>query len=236
MENPNDKYRGWLGIAVIVISVLLLIVVSIMIISGEKSSVEDYKYVFTSILPLVGTWVGVVLAFYFGKENYDAVSKNYKQIIDRLSPEILDDIPVGRVMILKKTMILKKWSEIKNKTINEVRDFLLSVDKSRLPVLDNNGKVLYIIHTSMLSQPEKDDSGNVKPIDGKEKMESFVERNKKTFGQVVTAKSEDTVEIVRGLMNLKPGCKDVFVLGANDTTIGWITDTLILRYINSKKI
>jgi hypothetical protein len=230
----ESKVRAWLGIGVIIISILALVLVGIKIIANNEG--EDAKFVYSSLLPLVGTWVGVVLAFYFGKENYEAVSKDYRQIIDKLSPEVLDDIPAGQIMISRKTMISRKWSELKGQSIKEVRDFLMNVEKSRLPILNDKGKVIYIIHTSMLSRPEKDAQGNSQPPKDNEKMETFVKRYEAIFGQIVEAKREDKVETVRGIMNSKPGCKDVFVKGADETTIGWLTDTLILRYMNSKRL
>ena len=68
------NFREWLGIVVIVISVIVLGFVGYKIIGQGQS--EDYQFVYSSLLPLVGTWVGVVLAFYFGKENYEVVFRN----------------------------------------------------------------------------------------------------------------------------------------------------------------
>ena len=228
------NFREWLGIIVIVISVIVLGFVGYKIISQGQS--EDYQYVYSSLLPLVGTWVGVVLAFYFGKENYEVASKRYEKIIDKLSPDILDNVAVNQVMISKKTMVSKKWDDIKDKKVQEIIDFLLDVDKSRLPVLDNDDKVKYIIHSSLLTKPFKDSNNQVQPANTSETMSAFVKKNEKIVKTIILVKENEILENVRKTMNSKPECKDVFVENNDNQLVGWLTDTLILRYINSKKL
>ena len=38
------------------------------------------------LLPVIGAWVGAVLAFYFGNENFDAASKSAANLVSELSP------------------------------------------------------------------------------------------------------------------------------------------------------
>ena len=76
------NFREWLGIIVVFISIIVLSFVGYKIIAVGKS--VDYQFVYSSLLPLVGTWVGIVLAFYFGKENYEAARKRYENRIYEL--------------------------------------------------------------------------------------------------------------------------------------------------------
>jgi CBS domain-containing protein len=227
-------FRELLGLIVILVSVIALVAVGYKIVSTGKTT-EDYQFVYSSLLPLVGTWVGVVLAFYFGKENYEAASKHYENIIEKLTPEILDDIHVYQIMIARKTMIAKKWNDIENKTVKEVIDFLIEVDKSRLPVVDANGKIKYIIHSSLLSMPTKDITNQIQPANPSEKMSDFVKRYLGVIDQIVLVKEDEILENVRKTISSKPNCEDVFIEDANGILVGWLTNTLILRYINSKK-
>ena len=88
------EFREKLGLIVIIISVIILGLVGAIIIWKDSSKAQ---FVYTSLLPMVGTWVGVVLAFYFGKENYEAASKGLENIINKLTPDVLDDIPVSQI-------------------------------------------------------------------------------------------------------------------------------------------
>jgi len=228
------NFREWLGIIVIAISVIALGVVGFKIVAEGKS--EDYQFVYSSLLPLVGTWVGVVLAFYFGKENYEAASKRYEKIIEKLSPDILDDVAVNQVMISKKTMVSKTWSDVENKTVKEIIDFLVEIDKSRLPILDENGNIKYIVHASLLTKYFKDAQNQVQATDTSQKMSVFVKEHLNIVGAIELVSDTEILENVRRMMNSKPNCKDVFVINSENVLVGWLTDTLILRYINSKKI
>ncbi|MEP3836926.1 MAG: hypothetical protein ABJM36_04735 [Algibacter sp.] len=220
------EFRDWLGIIVIVISIIALVYVGAVIIS--KGDNDDYQLVYSSLLPLVGTWVGVVLAFYFGKENYEAASNRFEKIIDKLTPEILDDVQVNQVMIVKKTMVAKKWKDIEDKSIKEIIDFLAGIEKTRLPVIGDDNRVLYIIHDSLLL---KTSSANTE-----EKISAFVEKNKGVVDKIVWAKERDILENIRKLMNSETNCKDVFIENTKGELVGWLTDTLILRFINSNKL
>lgn len=228
------NFREWLGIIVIVISIIALGFVGFKIVASDDA--ENSKFVYSSLLPLVGTWVGVVLAFYFGKENYEAASKRYEKIIEKLSPDILDDVAVNQVMISKKTMVSKKWSDIESKSVKDIIDFLIEIEKSRLPILDKNGNVKYIIHSSLLTKPFKDSKNQVQAANTSQSISAFVQQYSGVIGTIVTVNDNEILENVRKTMNSKPNCKDVFVLDNDKKLVGWLTDTLILRYINSKKL
>ena len=65
-------------IAIVIVGASLL---SILVISGGAIALADDKaamsrLVFTSVLPVLGTWVGTVLAFYFARENLEAATSS----------------------------------------------------------------------------------------------------------------------------------------------------------------
>lgn len=230
------NFREWLGTIVIVLSVAALAFVGWKIVGNKEASSDDFQFVYSSLLPLVGTWVGVVLAFYFGKENYEAASKRYENLIDKLTPELLDNVKVDQIMIARKTMVVKKWMDIKEEKVSEIIKFLVNVDKSRLPILDNNGKVKYIVHSSLLTKPSTDAANNIQPSDTSIKMEDFVKKYKNTYVDTIVKVDSGTIlEEVRKQMSKDDGIQDVFVMDSNGNLIGWLTNTLILRYINSNR-
>ncbi|MEM6517366.1 MAG: CBS domain-containing protein [Bacteroidota bacterium] len=226
------EFREKLGLIVIIISVIILGLVGAIIIWKDSSKAQ---FVYTSLLPMVGTWVGVVLAFYFGKENYEAASKGLENIINKLTPDVLDDIPVSQIMISRKTMVAKKWDDIRNKTVKETQDFLLENEKTRLPLLDNEGRVIYIVHSSLMSKPKKNENDEVEVMDTSKTMEEFISDNKEIVGKIHWVKENDIIENVQKIMKDDTNCKDVFVENESDQLVGWVTDTLILRFIGAKK-
>lgn len=225
-------FREKLGLIIIVVSVVVLGVVGYIII---KKDPEQAQFVYSSLLPMVGTWVGVVLAFYFGKENYETASQGFEKIMKKLTPELLDNIPASQIMITRKTMVAKKWSTIKDKTVKEVLDFLLENEKTRLPILGDNGRVLYIVHQSLMTSAKKDAMGAVEEMDTSISMATFIQNHLGVVDKIVWVKEDTIIEDVRKTMNKNNHCKDVFVEDATGQLVGWITDTLILRYIGEKK-
>ncbi len=82
MKNKKDKNQDAReGISKIVVySILIgssligvLLLVDQLFISKNERNLD---FIGQSLLPIWGTWVGTVLAFYFGKSNFDAASKS----------------------------------------------------------------------------------------------------------------------------------------------------------------
>lgn len=225
MEENETNNR----IAKMILLVSFLIIILMIIYWVYCSS--DPEKLFVIILPLISTWVGTILAFYFGKANFEAATKSYNQVIDRLTPDILDDIFVKQVMIDKFTMVS---IDINNPLITKfnlqgLRDFLESINKSRLPILEA-GKVKCIIHKSTLSN----EMLKAVPAIPAATLAAFIIANP-TVIEFDTINEDKKVEDARKIMNEK-NYKDLFVVDANNALTGWLTDTQIIRYMNNQKI
>ena len=58
------------------------------------------KYILGVLLPVIGAWVGTVLAFYFGQVNFEAASRSAANLVRQLSPrEKLQAEPAGHAMM-----------------------------------------------------------------------------------------------------------------------------------------
>lgn len=224
-SNPSksSKLRDWISIIIIVFSFLFILILAIYLL---RDGSDDYiEMVFNTIIPLLATWVGTVLAFYYGKSNFEAAADKYKEIVDRLSPDVLGQLKVEQIMILKKTMITKpvSWATGTGMNMGKIKDYLEKVvEKSRLPLLEDE-KVKYILHDDLL----KPDQSEALFVDFIKK-----EGNKKPF---ITVRGSETVEAVTMKMAQIKGCEDAFVLDAEGKVEGWITNSLISRYLQSKK-
>jgi hypothetical protein len=224
MEENETNNR----IAKMILVVSFLIIILMLIYWVYCSS--DPEKLFVIILPLISTWVGTILAFYFGKANFEAATKSYNQVIDRLTPDILDDILVKQVMIDKFTMVS---IDINNPLITKfnlqgLRDFLESINKSRLPILEA-GKVKCIIHKSTLSN----EMLKAAPAVPAATLDAFIKANP-TVIEFDTINEDKKVEDARKIMSEK-NYKDLFVADANNVLTGWLTDTQIIRYMNNQK-
>src|ERR1043166_6835732 len=77
-------------IAILAIASFIILVAAISALyqpSPEKMEkfFDISKYVLGVLLPVIGAWVGTVLAFYFGQVNFEAASKSAANLVRQLS-------------------------------------------------------------------------------------------------------------------------------------------------------
>ena len=110
------------------------------------------------LLPVIGAWVGTVLAFYFGQVNFRAASESAANLVRQLSPrEKLQAKPVSGAMMKINEVTTFKIPADKTEadiTIRELIDEGFEKDKSRprqrLPILDAEGRGKYVLHRSTI--------------------------------------------------------------------------------------
>jgi hypothetical protein len=193
---------------------------------------------FTMLLPVLGTWVGTVLAFYFSRENFAEAAKQTANLVKQLSPDQkLEQIPVVEAMISLEDMATAKYilskPEDKVKLWEDIVEGIFNkYDKNRLPILDNAGRVKYVIHRSIIDKfiAEKAISGNAdaKNLTLSDMIASDDYRQfAAAFGTVgKTTKLIAVKQQIDGNRN----CSDVFVTEdgtKNSKAVGWITNVIV---------
>lgn len=222
---------GILGLAAILSAALI-----------DEGNTADKRFAFirdtfTMLLPVLGTWVGTVLAFYFSRENFEEAAKQTANLVKQLSPEQkLEQIPVVEAMIsledISTTRYVLTTSADNVNLWNDIVDGVLNkFSKNRLPVLDQTGQVKYVIHRSIIDKyiAEKAISGtDVKSLT----LNDLIAAN--DYAQVATAFG--TVGKTTKLIAVKqqidgnPNCADVFVTEdgtKSSKAIGWITNVIV---------
>jgi hypothetical protein len=130
-------------------------------ITSEKTTLffDIVKYVLTAMLPVVASWVGTVLAFYFGKANFDAATKSVTDMANTLTSK--DKLKVTPVRILGKTKseiafhLLSTTEPVAaaNVKLNVIQDAFTKgpIVYERLPVLFSNDVPYLVLHRSNLN-------------------------------------------------------------------------------------
>src|SRR5436190_6847806 len=95
--------RARLAIVVVSLSLIGIALASAiaLIFATAPDRPEMARLVFASVLPLLGTWVGTVLAFYFVRENLQAATESTMRLTGRIQP----GTPVEQVMIPKARIV-----------------------------------------------------------------------------------------------------------------------------------
>ncbi|ARO88259.1 hypothetical protein EBAPG3_010970 [Nitrosospira lacus] len=205
--------------------------------AGEKSFTQ-VKDILGILLPVLGTWVGTVLAFYFSKENFIAAAQQTSNLVRQLTPDQkLQAIPVEEAMIsitaptTVKLTLNKKEEEIKLKA--DILDALLPEGgKNRLPCVDPEGKIKYVIHRSIIegyiSKQAFSGSVNLADLTLKDMLAvNQIQRIATAFGAVG---QNAKLNAVKTLMDGNPECSDVFVTvdgTKNGNAVGWITNIIL---------
>lgn len=229
-SGTNGINRNTLAIIVIILSIGGIIVLALGYFFSADVGVRDQTAgnIFNTLLPVITSWVGTVLAFYFGRENFEAASNRYEQMITKLSPDVLDDVLVEQIMIDKNTMIGMDFDDIKSQTIDELLEFLDKTKKSRLPVFDKDG-IKYIIHKStFLDAKQRLAAVNALNFDLFSKNEQY----NGLISSFLVVPEGTTLEAVRAELKTKTKVRDVFITNKENKVVGWLTDSQIMKYMH----
>jgi hypothetical protein len=237
-EITNNRNRTMLTLIIVSSGILLIALLALIIIllANETEKFESAKWVFNAIIPLIASWIGTVIAFYFGRENFESATRSAMA----LTRETLDDIQVENIMINVKTIVYRKIDQAEDtkSLLSSIISLYKDIDKDRIPIFSASLNPRYIIQKSTMidyinsKQDKKADLSLKDMINDNPKKYSF-ETNE---GFVVVSRT-NTVEEALNKMNSVKGCQDVFITDSGKETgevVGWLTNTLISRFLTTR--
>jgi hypothetical protein len=226
--------------------VILLSATTIGLSFWSKDVLDAAKFVFGSVLPLLGAWVGTLLAYYFSRENFEAATKSVTEMAREVGAmEKLRAIPVREKMRPLKDITfsaIKKGEENKCK----LPDLLTKFERlDRIPLLDDANCIVYLLYkhmihrflTQMVLDPAKLQNKKVGDLTLRDLIDSdsdLQELLQNSFGFVPeTATLADAKREMEAVSKKLP-CNDVFVTQGgkpDQPVIGWITDNKIAEHL-----
>lgn len=216
-----------------------------------KNDLETAKYVFAAVLPLLGTWVGTVLAHYFQKENLNAATQSITTLVSKVAGnEKLQSVPVKNVMIrpekidtLPDTLLNQKDETIKlSELVTHLRE---GIKKDRLPIFKDNKKIgpaARVLHRSIVEKFVSQKSFEPNPSKAAADLTLADLMADSQLGAVVRGsfaliKKDATLADAKAEMDKASAalggignCYDVFVTESgkpDEDVIGWITNDII---------
>ena len=236
----NNQIQNWLAIGVVLISIVsvsLLAGFAIYLNKEPEKRADTTEMIFVATLPLLGSWVGTVLAYYFSKENLEAATRSVGELSRQLTVrEKLASALVNDKMIKKSSMFFKRLpaNDIK---ITELLNEIEQVGKGlRVPILTTQDYPSLILHRSVIDRYLADKARTVKPLPD---LDTLTIQNLLDDDSQLKKLAETSFGVVRENANLAeakdimdkiPNCQDVFVTASGaktDVVIGWITDGII---------
>ena len=218
--------RTTLAFGITLAAVLGITAMSLAVILGKEDASGKAQNVLNVVLPLFGTWVGTILAYYFSRDNFESATGSTERLIRQLTPEEkLRAIPVTSVMV--KNVYTK--SDLSEK-VQAVLQELQERDFKRLPILKpsgvlqallyREGLVMYLAEVSASERPKKTLDDLLKEREDLVKTPAFV--------GVGTTLAE-----AREAMEKIENCKVVLVTttgGQDGPVVGLITNSDIAKH------
>jgi hypothetical protein len=246
------KVLTWSSIGLATLAVIMVLAAAIVSVAVKKSELfqETARYVFTALLPLLGTWVGTILAFYFSTENFQTASESVRKTIKDIQKERLETHLAGDTMLsydkIKGVEIddSQKATALKIKLEANFQN-ILSRQYTRIPIFNKKRIALYMLHGSILfeffSEIQSDDPVTIVKKDAT--LEDILNYRNEKYKKLITETfaivgKNQTLAYAKSLMDriskeTGETCQDVFVTetgNKNEAVLGWLTDKRIERY------
>ena len=238
----------WALVAILGIVTVIILIAGINAIRFPQKEQRDQffdiaKYVLGVLLPVIGAWVGTVLAFYFGQVNFEAASRSAANLVRQLSPrEKLQAEAASHAMMKINEVTTFKIPPDKTEadiTIRELIDEGFEKDKSRprqrLPILDAESRGKYVLHRSTIDAfvapkkrpPDVDESTlSLKDLLEDAKIKDYI------VNSFMPLAPEATLADAKDLLDKNPQCLDILVTKdgtKNGIVDGWITNVMVLN-------
>ncbi|MEM8804557.1 MAG: hypothetical protein AAGF01_00725 [Cyanobacteria bacterium P01_G01_bin.38] len=225
--------RHLLAYIVLVFSTVAISLLAAFTIIQDPDASKD---IFNIILPVFSSWVGTVLAFYFGKESFESANKQVREIVEKLAPEERVRAKVSSIMRALGESVVYKIE--RNQSTNDV--LVADLQKkysgrcSRLPIVEFDNRPVYMIHESMVDHYIASGESVQSTL---HQFLTWYANNGVRFdlnsGFVVVSGSS-TIASARHRMESMRSCQDIFVTDdgtASKPVIGWISNTRLLKFV-----
>lgn len=237
-QNETSKTRIKDGLSIIIIGTGLGFIILVVIFSycNQSYDFDNIKELVTIILPVLGAWVGTVIAHHFGKQNFDTVNQSLQNVVKKITNEdVFLSITTEEAMIpLKDIAFLDFTDEVKERAIKKIIDDDKFTNYNRIAFFDSGFIFRYLIHKSTFTLFLVNKSSSENPTD-KIKFNEFLNDSdeiKKLTNAVGFISRKSNLLEAKQKMDAINECMDVFVTEnglPTEPVVGLITNNEIQR-------
>ena len=235
-QSSGGGPRAYLAYATLIFSVIAITVLAGIAIANDP---DNAMTVFNIILPVFASWVGTILAFYFGRENFESANKQVRELVQRITPEQRAEAPVTAIMRTMSSTVhleIPQGKDDKDIKISEMLKLLAPANVSRLPITDAERKPRYLIHESSIDKYVA--AGGAEDDD----LATLVDKQKKEgheFGLnagFVLVSENTSLAAAKRKVEAVASCQDILVSkdGSPDEPLtGWISNIRLAKYLEA---
>jgi len=254
--NGTDDVRAKLGTRLVFWSTIALtglgavIIVSAAITGKPDTIMGAAQLLLSALLPLFGTWVGTILAFYYSKENYEAASQSTLDVVKSVGQRLRSTPVASKMMPASQVVVAQLPSDgsIGSLKVSDIETKFDTVGGngqkiSRLLIANATGACAGILHRSVFTEMLAEGLQDTPPIDvATATLSSLLTKECRaskgmTYGDFIQktiafVAQDKTVADAKAAMEQIPGCQDVIVTKTGDKVepmIGWLSNIDISR-------
>ncbi len=237
-RSARGGVQGTLALWVVIFSGAMVVALAAYIIGlAGKGDIGTAKEIFNIVLPVLATWVGTVLAFYFGRENFESANREVREMVDKLTPGQKAKAAISTIMRdVVRTTCFRLSAERTEDTakVKELRELFGRAGVTRVPVLAEDGKAKYMIHESTVSKYLADDAHSEgDPLrDLVAAHDDLVSLNK---GFIVVSEAM-SIATAKVKMEQTASCQDIFVTAkgtADEPLLGWVSNVRLGKHLEA---
>jgi hypothetical protein len=245
---PDTIYRHVIAWTLLFVSVVGLVVLACVVVICAKDKSTASTLVFNALLPVFGTWVGTLLAFYFSKESLDSANRNVNELtramtgLDRLQsvPALEKAIPLSAIYIPKDP---KRQQPLTN--LQQIIDATKKEGYQRLLVFRTGNVIDRIVHLSAIesfisnyvlhppANPKKAEELTLSDLIAVSALDQLTAQSFAVVPQSATlADAKKAMEQKSKQLGDLGNCEDVFITQDGTATLpilGWITNDIIIE-------
>ncbi|MGA2010041.1 MAG: hypothetical protein ABSH51_05850 [Solirubrobacteraceae bacterium] len=232
-SSSESATRKWLAVGIVGVSILGIVILAGIAIAfaGSANRADTSRLVFSSVLPLLGTWVGTVLAFYFARDNLQAATDSTLALAGLTE----QSTPVTTAMIRAVDIVAYDLGTNQAVDTVELVDVYtemrqLTPPLRRLPIRSATGTILCVIHDATLTAYAESLGVAAATIDKTIGDLLSVDEFKQLVNAIGFIPESATVADARAKMGSIKNCNDVFVTASgkrDERATGWFTNTLL---------
>ena len=226
-------FRRWVAALLLGITTAALTAIAItaLVTSASSDRSDVAQTLFNALLPVFSAWVGTVIAFYFGRENFESASQQVREIAAMATSSHGVDTRVTDVMDHLYDMVTFTLAgSPADVALAELRgpDYFGKVNRLLIIGSDQVGR--YLIHKGRLSEYLLDHPDT-------DTLQAFLDQEKADAGHeygpgrgFVVVSTSDTLGKAKAALEAAPGTADIIVTRLGEPTepaVGWITDKLL---------
>jgi hypothetical protein len=241
MDTPNS--RNVVSYIILGFGFTFIIAVTIQFIF-DPTKVDAIQKMTTIFLPVIAAWVGTVIAFYFGKENFNVANDRIRELVDKVNPmEKLKKISIKDVMIPYDKIIkydLPDGADYKKVLLYDLLIICKDKKQSRIPVIKTNKVLATVIHRSIIDLIISKNTLNPDP---KKDVKNFTiqdliddEETKIFIKTQLCVKEDANLLDAKSAYDNEPNAQDVFITSSGSITepiLGWVTQNEIIKYLKN---